>query len=98
MVVAYDMNWFSRRVIASKMLIDTVTLVNIVSGTRAVPEFLGADCTAPNIAHALSELMEDDTARAAQLDACAVTMDRLGRGGAEPGLRAAQSVYDLFGD
>lgn len=98
MVVAYDMNWFSRRVIASKMLIDTVTLVNIVSGTRAVPEFLGDACTAPNIARALRELMSDDAARAVQLDACAVTMDRLGRGGTEPGLRAAQSVYDLFGD
>ena len=98
MVVAYDMNWFSRRVIASKMLIDTVTLVNIVSNTRAVPEFLGEACKAPDIARALNELMQDDTARAAQLQACAVTMQRLGRGGADPGLRAAQSVYDRFGD
>ena len=98
MVVAYDMNWLSRRIIASKMLIDTVTLVNIVSGTRAVPEFLGKACKAPDIARALIELMQDDAARAAQLDACAVTMERLGRGGADPGLRAAQSVVDLFGD
>jgi lipid-A-disaccharide synthase len=98
MVVAYDLNWMSRRIIASKMLIDTVTLVNIVSNTRAVPEFLGKACTAPNIARALGELMEDDTARATQLEACAVTMQRLGRGGAEPGLRAAQSVLDMFGD
>ncbi len=98
MVVAYDMNWFSRRIIAKKMLIDTVTLVNIVSNTRAVPEFLGEACQPDHIARALGELMADDTARAAQLDACAVTMERLGRGGIDPGLRAAQSVYDLFGD
>ncbi len=96
MVIAYDMNWFSRKVIASKMLIDTVTLVNIVSGTRAVPEFLGDACKAPDIARALNALMKDEHEREAQLAACSETMNRLGLGGDPPGLRAALSVYDLI--
>ncbi len=95
MVIAYDMNWFSRRIIASKMLIDTVTLVNIVSETRTVPEFLGDACKAPDIARALNSLMTDQGARDRQLAACANTMELLGKGGDAPGMRAALSVYDL---
>lgn len=96
MVVAYDMNWFSRRIIEKKMLIDTVTLVNIVSETRAIPEFLGEACTSDAIAHALSELLSDPAKRAAQLEACMVTMELLGLGGEDPGLRAARSVTEFW--
>ena len=50
MVIAYDMHpltlWLMRRM----ALIDTVTLVNLVSETRAVPEFLGERCRADLIA------------------------------------------------
>jgi hypothetical protein len=34
-------------------LVDTVTLVNLVSETRAVPEFIGRDCRADLIAPVL---------------------------------------------
>jgi lipid-A-disaccharide synthase len=44
MVVAYDMSWMSRKIIGAMLKVDTVTLVNLVSDTRAVPEFLGPDC------------------------------------------------------
>ncbi len=89
MVIAYDMSpltlWLMRRA----ALIDTVTLVNLVSQTRSVPEFIGKDCRADLIAPALLALMADSTA---QKLAMAMTMDRLGRGGEPPGLRAARSV------
>ena len=39
MVIAYRMNWLSFRLIKAMALIDTVTLVNLVSDTRVVPEF-----------------------------------------------------------
>jgi lipid-A-disaccharide synthase len=45
MVVAYDMSWMSRKIIGAMLKVDTVTLVNLVSDTRAVPEFLGPDCS-----------------------------------------------------
>lgn len=92
MVVAYDMNpvtlWLMRRA----ALIDTVTLVNLVSDSRVVPEFIGDRCTPALIAPALLDLMTNGAARAAQEAAMDVTMARLGRGGDAPGLRAARSV------
>jgi lipid-A-disaccharide synthase len=70
-------------------LVDTVTLVNLVSETRAVPEFIGPDCRAEKIVPALEAALRDS---ASQRAAMAVTMERLGRGGEAPGLRAARSV------
>jgi lipid-A-disaccharide synthase len=89
MVIAYDMNpltlWLMRR----SALIDTVTLVNLVSETRVVPEFIGKDCRPDLIAPAVVALLADS---AAQKAAMAATMERLGRGGEAPEMRAARSV------
>ncbi|WP_431300002.1 lipid-A-disaccharide synthase [Tabrizicola sp. BL-A-41-H6] len=92
MVIAYDMNpityWLMRRA----ALIDTVTLVNLVSESRVVPEFLGDRCRADLIAPALLALIKDGSA---QTDAMRLTMERLGKGGEPPGLRAARSVLKV---
>lgn len=89
MVIAYAMNpvtfWLMRRA----ALVDTVTLVNLVSDTRAVPEFLGPACRSEAILPALEAALADP---AAQRAAMALTMQRLGQGGDPPGLRAARSV------
>ncbi len=92
MVIAHDFNWLTWQMMKRAALIDTVTLVNIVSDTRAVPEFLGPACRPGPIAAALARLVDDEDARAAQRAAMAVTMARLGQGGEAPGLRAARSV------
>lgn len=93
MVIAYDMHpltlWLMRRA----ALIDTVTLVNLVSETRVVPEFIGPDCRAEKIAPALEVVMANPTA---QQQAMALTMERLGKGGEPPGLRAARSVLSVL--
>lgn len=96
MVIAYDMNLLSRLLIARLLRVESVTLVNLVSETRAVPEFLGPDCRAERIAPALADLLADGPARAAQLQAMELTMERLGRGGEAPGLRAARSVLRVL--
>lgn len=97
MVIAYDMNWITRRIIASKLKIDTVTLVNLVSNTRAVPEFLGEACKPAAIAQALQDLFSGGPALEAQRDAALTTMRALGRGGEAPGLRAARAVLKCLG-
>jgi lipid-A-disaccharide synthase len=94
MVIAYDMAWLSRQIIGRMLLVDTVTLVNLVSETRTVPEFLGPRCRPDLIAPALTGLLD---APGAQAEALAVTMERLGRGGEPPGLRAARAVIDGLG-
>ena len=91
MVIAYDMAPLSRLVISRMLTIDTVTLVNLVSETRAVPEFIGKACRPDRIAPALLALLD---APGSQHDAMTLTMKRLGRGGEPPGLRAARAVLD----
>lgn len=94
MVIAYDMHpitlWLMRRA----ALIDTVTLVNLVSESRAVPEFIGANCRADLIAPEVLRLLEQGPG--AQADAMRLTMERLGKGGEAPGLRAARSVMHVL--
>ena len=95
MVVAYDMAWLSWQVLSRMVRLDTVTLVNIVSGTRAVPEFLGPACQPAPIAEALLRIMD---APGTQAEAMRLTMERLGRGGEAPGLRAARAILSRWED
>ncbi len=92
MVIAHDFNrltwWLMRRA----ALIDTVTLVNIVSETRTVPEFLGPACQPLPVAQALDLVLSDPAKRSVQRQAADLTMERLGQGGEAPGLRAARAV------
>jgi len=93
MVIAYDMHpltlWLMRR--AAR--VDTVTLVNLVSETRVVPEFIGERCRADLIAPAVEALLADGSV---QMAAMRVTMERLGAGGEPPGIRAARSVLSVL--
>ncbi|WP_377505288.1 lipid-A-disaccharide synthase [Octadecabacter sp. R77987] len=95
MVIAYDMNWLSRIMISRMLLVDTVTLVNLVSDTRVVPEFIGQDCQPAPIGAALLDVLANPDAQNA---AMALTMERLGQGGEAPGLRAARAVLNGCGE
>jgi lipid-A-disaccharide synthase len=94
MVVAYRFNWLSNRLMARLLLSDTVTLVNLVSETRAVPESLGDACRPEPIARQLAGVQ---AAPQAQTRAMVLTMARLGQGGEAPGLRAARAVLARLG-
>lgn len=89
MVIAYDMSPLSRIIISRMLLVDTVTLVNLVSDTRVVPEFIGKNCESGPIADAVLAVLAQPDAQNAAMD---VTMERLGQGGEAPGLRAARAV------
>lgn len=89
MVIAYDMSWLSRQIISRMLKVDTVTLVNLVSDTRSVPEFIGNDCKPEKIAPAVLNILDHPEV---QRDAMQLTMERLGKGGEAPGLRAARAV------
>ncbi|MEM8732105.1 MAG: lipid-A-disaccharide synthase [Pseudomonadota bacterium] len=89
MAIAYGMNRMTWEIVSRIALLNTVTLVNLVSETRVVPECLGPNCVASKITPMLRKVLEDPSRQA---EAMAITMDRLGRGGASPGLRAARAV------
>ncbi len=95
MVIAYDMSWLSRQIIGRMLRVDSVTLVNLVAESRTVPEFIGAKCQPGPIADAVGQVLE---APGAQIEAMDLTMERLGRGGERPGLRAARAVLDRLRD
>jgi len=89
MVIAYDAAWLTREIIRRMLIIDTLTLVNLVSETRAIPEFNGERCRADLIAPGILQMMDDP---GEQRDAMRLSMERLGSGGEDPGLRAAKAV------
>lgn len=91
MVIGYDMAWLTMKIMQRMALIDTVTLVNLITETRVVPEFLGDKCLPEPMAAALSQVLADPVPQKA---AMAQTMTALGAGGAAPGLRAARAVLD----
>ena len=93
MVIAYDLNRLTYWLMRKMALIDTVTLVNLVTETRTVPEFLGERCRADLITPAVLGLLEDG---GDQLLAMRQSMKLLGQGEEAPGLRAAKSVLSVL--
>lgn len=97
MVIGYDMNRLSYEIIRRALWVDTVTLVNLVTETRAVPEFLGPRCRPAPLAEAVLEVLAPGPKRDAQIEAARLAMQLLGRGGEPPGMRAARSVLRQLG-
>ncbi|NDV00614.1 lipid-A-disaccharide synthase [Pseudoroseicyclus tamaricis] len=89
MVIGYDMAWASRQIVSRLLVTDSVNLVNLVSDSRAIPEFIGANCHPDLMADALMTALEEPARQRAAMETC---MDRLGRGGPPPGLRAAEAL------
>ena len=90
-VSIYTVNWLSLKIMQGLAIVDTANLINLVSDTRHVPEFIGANCRGDLVAGGLETLMADPEPQRA---AMGVTMTRLGQGGEDPGLRAARAVLD----
>ncbi len=94
MVIAYDLNPISWQIMSRMARIDTVTLANLVTGERVIPEFLGPQCRPGPIAGAVMALLESPELRAEQARIAASTLTALGAGQEPPGLRAARAVLD----
>ncbi len=94
MVIAYDMAWLSRQIIGRMVRVDSICMVNLVSQSHDIPEFVGAKCRPELIAPALLDLLDNP---AAQQQAMTKTMQALGAGGEAPGLRAAKAVLNAMG-
>ena len=91
MVIAYDMNRFSRWVINSLLRVDTVNLVNLISKTRDIPELLGKDCRVELIRTELERLLKNPNLQTAVFKK---TMDLLGRGDDQLEDRAALAILE----
>lgn len=94
MVISYKMNPISSYLIKRAALIDTATLVNLVTDTRLIPELLLENCQPDKIYPEILDILYDPVRRESQIEVENRTMELLGRGGEPPGLRAARSVLN----
>lgn len=97
MVVAYRTSRATAFVARRAVRIPWVGLVNILAEQGAIPECLQERCTAPALAEALTPLLGDGPARAAQGEAMARVMARLRDVPAPPSLTAARAVLSVVG-
>ena len=96
MVAVYRTAWLTAQIVRRIVKVNTANLVNLVTGGPAVPEFLQEYFTPDAAVAALMPLFEDSPERARQRRAFAEAMATLGRGGPDPGLRAARSVLGVL--
>ncbi len=97
MVIGYKTNWLTAAIMRRAMLAPSFTLVNLLTDSKAVPEFEPRDCTVENLLAAMRELLDTPAARAAQIEVGQHAIKALGKGGEDPGLRAARSVLSALG-
>jgi len=95
-VIAYRMHpltgWLARRLVRVRY----VSLVNLVLDRPVMPELLLGECRADRLAKAVTSLLDDPQARAAQASGAAEALAVLGLDGAAPSRRAADVVLDVI--
>lgn len=96
MVAVYRTHWLTAQIVRRIVKVDTANLVNLVTASRAVPEFLQEHFTTDAATEALTPLFADTPERTRQLAAFETAMAVLGRGGQPPGLRAAHAVLSAL--
>ncbi len=92
MVIGYKVNFLSAWIMQRAMLAPSFTLVNLLTESKSVPEFHSKNCNVKNLSREMLELLNDPQARKAQIKIGHQAIEALGRGGENPGLRAAKSV------
>lgn len=97
MVIAYRANTISMMVVRMMAKVRFANLINIIEDRAIVPELIQGDCTPENLAAAVGQLMQDETARMEQTAAMRRVMTALGRGGPAPSTRAAQAILKALG-
>jgi lipid-A-disaccharide synthase len=95
MVVGYRMNpvtvFFAKRLIK----IPFASMPNILAGREVVPELLQENCRPDLLAPALTRLLDDEAARAAQKSGLDEALVKLGRGAEAPSRRAARAIIEM---
>lgn len=95
MVIAYKTHWLTGLIKKRLVNVSSATLVNLLTESQTVPEFLLEDCTVEKIYPALKELLEVPEMRKSQLEMSAEAMRLLGKDSATEN-RAAQSVLQFL--
>lgn len=92
LVMAYKLGWLTYKLMRPFIHAPYATLVNIILGREAVPEFVQEKCTPAALAAALLPLFRDERVREKELRDLDEAARELGAGGEPPSLRAAQAL------
>lgn len=98
MIVAYRVAPLTAVIARMIILTRWVTLLNIAAGKAIAPEFIQQDCTGPRLAAALAERLDDADLRARQTAEQFAALDKMGRGGPEPSIGAAEAVAQVLAE
>ena len=93
MVIGYDMSPFSKVIIGLMLRADTVTLVNLISGNRNIPECIGSNFNQENL---FLEMVRVYSNNRCQITDFSTTMDLLGNTETPPNVRAANSLIKFY--
>jgi lipid-A-disaccharide synthase len=95
MVVGYKAGWLTYMLALPLMNVRYITLINILLGREAVPEFLQSRCTPQALADAVVALLTNKSAASHELADLDEATALLGRGGETPSIRAARAILDF---
>lgn len=96
MVIAYKMHWLTAFIKRRLVRVSSATLVNILTESQSVPEFLLENCTVENIYGSVKKLMNSSIDREAQLTVSAEAMALLGKEDSKSSHCAAKSVLNFI--
>jgi lipid-A-disaccharide synthase len=97
MVVGYKLGWVTYGLMRPLINAPYATLVNVILGRKAVPEFIQAFCTGRALSRSLLPLLQDAKAAAAQVKELDAAAHAIGVDEEKPSLRAARAVLVLAG-
>ena len=93
MVIGYDMSPFSKVIIGLMLRTDTVTLVNLISGNRNIPECIGSNFNQENL---FLEMVRVYSNNRCQITDFSTTMALLANTETPPNVRAANSLIKYY--
>lgn len=97
MAVGYRLGWLTYELARRFIHVKYMTLINLVLGRGAVPEFAQKDCTPERLAAALKPLLTNEAARMQQKRDLEEAVRIFGVGQEQPSLRAARAVLEVAG-
>lgn len=95
MVVAYKVSGASYAVLSRLIRTPWITLFNIAAGEAVAPELIQDACTAEALTRELALRLDDPALRAEQVRRQTAALERMGRGGPDPNLLAADAVLKI---
>jgi lipid-A-disaccharide synthase len=98
MAVAYKLGWFTYGIARALVRVPHLTLVNILLGREAVPEFIQRRCKAELIAPSIVGLLKDNEVRERQGRDLREAVRLLGADGESPSRRAAQAILHFIAE